>query len=639
LRWAAIVALWGVIALGLVVAFFALDLPDVDNLNVIERRPSVTLVTTDGAVVATVGDLYAEPVRLAQLPPYLPKALLATEDRRFYSHFGVDPLGLARAMVTNIRAGRLAQGGSTITQQLAKNVFLSPARNMKRKVQEVLLAFWLESRFSKDQILEMYFNRVYFGAGTYGIESASQRYFAKSARQLTLAEAAMLVGMLKAPSRYSPMGNLKLAQERGNQVLANMVDHGTLDAAQAKAAAARPASVARSRQGTRNTRYFADWVLESISDFAGRRGEDVVVTTTLDLRVQQAAEQAVENLLAREGERLDVEQAALVALSPNGAVRAMVGGRDYRDSEFNRITQAHRQPGSAFKPFVFLAALELGLRPDTVFQDGPISVGNWSPRNFDPGYSGPVSMRDALVRSINTVSVMISEQIGRQNVIQAARRLGIVSQLPGHPSIALGAGEVTPLELTAAYVPFANGGMYAPPHGIVEIRTKGGEVLYRRVEPPLTRVVADLQLGQMNDMLSAVVNFGTGRVARLDRPAAGKTGTSSDFRDAWFVGYTADLVTGVWVGNDDNRPMNRVAGSGLPAQIWRTFMQDAVRSTPSKPLATSDAVAAREDEHRTIWDRILGRFGGGSSAPQPAQQPQSAPSRPRNSWEPNPFDR
>jgi penicillin-binding protein 1A len=634
LRWSLIAALWGGIVLAGIIAWFALDLPDVKNLNVIERRPSVTLVTADGSVVATVGDLYSDPAVLAKLPKHVPLALLATEDRRFYSHFGVDLLGLMRAVWVNVRSGRMAQGGSTITQQLAKNVFLTPQRNLKRKVQEVLLALWLENNYSKDQILEMYLNRVYFGAGTYGIESAAQRYFAKPATQLSLPEAAMLVGMLKAPSRYSPIANLKLSQARANQVIANMEAFGAINEAVAKQAVARPATVARSRIGTRNTRYFADWVLESISDYAGRRREDLIVTVTLDLRLQQAAERAVETLLARDGERLDVEQAALVALSPDGAVLAMVGGRDYRDSEFNRVTQAHRQPGSAFKPFVFLAGLESGMRPDSIVEDRPITVANWTPRNFEPNYLGAITLREALARSINTVAVQVSEQAGRPRVIEAARRLGIISPLAPHPSIALGASEVTPLELTAAYAPFANGGSAVPPVGIREIRTRGGEVLFRG-EVQARPVIDPVILGQMNDMLSAVVQIGSGRATQLDRPSGGKTGTSSDFRDAWFVGYTADIVAGVWVGNDDNTPMKRVAGSGLPAQIWKSFMQEAVRGVPTRPLQTPDVIAQRDQEHRTIWDRILGRFG--TAAPQPTLSP--APSAPPARVEANPYDR
>lgn len=621
LRWLAVGAVWGAVALGLLVAFFAWDLPDVRKLHVVQKRPSVTLVTEQNAVIATFGDLYSEPATLAKLPPVLPQALLATEDRRFYRHFGIDVLGLARATWVNFRAGRAVQGGSTITQQVAKNVFLTPQRNLKRKVQEVLLAFWLEANFSKDEILELYFNRVYFGAGAYGIESAAQRYFAKPAARLTLPEAAMLVGMLKAPSRYSPISNLKLAQGRANQVIANMVDNGTLSPDAARSAFARPAQVARARESTRSARYFADWVLEGVADYVGRRTDDLVVVTTLDLRLQQTAEKAVDAALAKDGERLDAEQASLLSLQPGGAVRAMVGGRDFRDSEFNRVTQAHRQPGSAFKLFVFLAALEAGISPNDSFVDGPITVANWQPRNYDGAYAGTITFREAVARSTNTVAVQLSERVGRARVIEAAHRLGIVSDLKAHPSLALGASEVTMLELAGAYATLANRGASVQPYGIVEIRTQQGEVLYRR--PPVSNgpVISERVLGQLTDLLQGVVTGGTGRAAQLDRPVAGKTGTSSDYRDAWFMGYTAELVTGVWTGNDDNSPMNKVTGGGLPAQIWKAFMQDALRGAPRQALPTAPA----DLEQQSVWQKVLGQFGGRPAAPASGTAPVLAP--------------
>lgn len=623
-RWAAIAAIWLVLMGGAVVAYFAWDLPDTKGLYTVEKRPSVTLVTQDGAMVATYGDLYAEAVRVAELPPTVVQALLATEDRRFRHHIGVDPLGLARAAWANFRAGRVVQGGSTITQQLAKNVFLTPARDLQRKVQEVLLAFWLEQQFTKDQILEIYLNRVYFGAGAWGIDSAAQRYFAKSAKQLNLAESAMLVGMLKAPSRYSPLSNPERATRRANQVLFNMVDAGVLAEPAARAAMAKPAEVADSREGTRNARYFADWILDGISDVVGRRTDDMIVTTTLDMRLQGLAETAVENGLAREGEKQKVDQAALLALGTDGAVRAMVGGRDWRTSAFNRATQARRSPGSAFKPFVFLAALEAGISPDDVFVDGPINVGGYAPKNFDGRYAGSVTFRDAAARSINTVSLQLSERAGRARVIDAARRLGIVSDLLAVPSLPLGTQEVTPLELVGAYAGIAAGGYRVPPYGIVEIRTQKGEVLFRRLAASPDRVVGARVNAELVGLMRGVVETGTGRAARLDRPAAGKTGTSSDYRDAWFVGFTADLVAGVWVGNDNNSPMNRVLGSGLPAQIWRGFMIEAGRGVAPKDLAPPPAQGVA-GELESVWQKVLRQFGGGSAPAGPAAPRPQAP--------------
>ena len=624
-RWSLVAAIWGGLGLAAVAAYFAYDLPDLKALHVVERRPSVALLAHDGTLVATYGQLYTEPVRLRDLPKSLSAAVIATEDRRFYHHYGIDPIGLARAVYVNLRGGRLTQGGSTITQQLAKNVFLTPERTLKRKIQEVLLAFWLEARFAKDEILELYLNRVYFGAGAYGVEAAAQRYFDKPARALNLGESAMLIGLLKAPSRFAPTADLKTAQGRAAQVLANMASAGYLTAAEAKAAQARPAQLARSRQPVRGARYFADWVLDDVSDYVGRPADDLIVVTTLDMRLQQAAERAVEARLARQGDRLQAEQAALVALDLNGAVRAMVGGRDHRDSPFNRATQARRQPGSAFKLFVYLAALESGIRPDDSFVDGPVAVGNWRPRNFDNGFAGTVSVREAVARSINTVAVQVTERVGRRRVIEAAHRLGIAGDLAPHPSLALGTAEVTLLELAGAYTALANGGFGVLPHGIVEIRTRGGTVLYRRAGSGRGAVIDARVAAGMHDLLAGVIDHGTGRIARLDRPAAGKTGTSQDFRDAWFVGYTGSLAAGVWVGNDDGQPMKRVTGGGLPAEIWRDFMLDALKGEPAQPLVARGAGPSGED--KSLWQKIIAQFGrvggsgSGESAPAPRRRP------------------
>lgn len=619
-----VLGIWGAIGVGGLVAYFAYSLPNFNELYIIERRSSISLRAADGSMLATFGDLYGEHRKLAELPPHLPAALIATEDRRFYSHYGIDPIGLARAMWANMRSGRVVQGGSTLTQQLAKNVFLDPGRTLKRKVQELLLAFWLERNFTKDQILEMYLNRVYFGAGAHGVEAAAQRYFDKPAPKLTLTESAMLVGLLKAPSRLAPTGNIKSAQSRAAQVLDNMVVAGLLDQAAAKAAIAKPAQLARSRLPMPNARYFADWVVEEIYQLVGRAHPDLIVWTSLDARLQQAAERAAENALARDGEKLDVEQAALVALSPDGAVRAMVGGRDYLDSAFNRATQARRQPGSAFKPILFLTALENNIHPDDSFVDGPITVDNWTPRNYDGKYQGMTSFRDAAARSTNTVAVQLSERVGRQRVIDTARRLGIVSDLKPHPSLALGAFETGLLELTNAYAAFANGGYTVLAYGILEIRDTQGNVLFRRDGQSVMAHMIDAEpLAELNELLQGVIDNGTGRAARIGRPAAGKTGTTSDYRDAWFIGYTPDIIAGVWVGNDNNSPMNKVSGGGMPAQIWRAFMQEAVKGSEARPLPQRPAVTL--PSLPSLWDRIVRQFGGSSPAPAPAAGPAVPP--------------
>ncbi len=655
LRLALVAGIWAVVALGGLFAYFAYDLPDFKELYVIERRNSVTLKAADGTVLATYGDLYGEHRTLSELPKHLPQALIGTEDRRFYDHFGLDPIGLARAMWVNMRAGRVVQGGSTLTQQLAKNVFLDSGRTLKRKAQEVLLALWLERNFTKDQILEMYLNRVYFGAGAYGVEAAAQRYFDKPATQLSLTESAMLVGLLKAPSRLAPTGNIKSAQQRASQVLRNMADAGLIDDSALDAALKRPAQLAASRSPMPNARYFADWVLEEVYQLVGRQHGDLVVLTSLDARLQQAAERSVSAVMGREGEKQNAEQAALVALSPDGAVRAMVGGRDYIDSPFNRATQARRQPGSAFKPIVFLTAVETGIEPGDMFSDTPITIdGKWSPRNFDGKYQGDISFAEAAARSSNAVAVRLSEQVGRQRVIDTARRLGIVSDLKPHPSLALGAFETGLLELSNAYVAFANGGYTVMAYGVREVADGNGNVLFRRGnESVMAHMIDEQPLGMLNDLLRGVVDTGTGRAARLpNRQVAGKTGTTSDYRDAWFIGYTPDLIAGVWVGNDDNSPMNKVSGGGLPAQIWRGFMNDALRGSEPRDLPTArgglqrllsgllgsdaqagPAVAAPPNNNSgstnepSLWDRILRQFGRPQSA-GPAQLQPSAQGSP-----------
>ncbi|MDP6816190.1 MAG: transglycosylase domain-containing protein, partial [Alphaproteobacteria bacterium] len=513
LYWIAVLAVWGVILAMGVVVWYAYDLPDVSKLSVIERKPSLTLLDHRGRTIARFGDIYGEAVQVAELPPHLMQAVVATEDRRFHSHFGIDPIGLARAMVVNLRAGRIVQGGSTISQQLAKNVFLTHQRTLKRKVQEFLLAMWLEANFSKDQILTLYLNRVYLGAGAYGVDAAARRYFAKSARQVNLAEAAMLAGLLKAPSRLAPTGNLKAARNRAAVVLNNMVAAGHIDAAKARRAKQRPAALrpgrSRGRSG-RPARYFTDWIVDRLTDFVGPTERDLTVTTTLDRELQQTAEAAVGRLFAGPAGKQRIGQAAVLALAPNGAVRAMVGGRDYAKSQYNRATQARRQPGSAFKPVVYLAGLESGLRPDTVLTDRPVTVGGWSPRNYSGKHVGQVTLTRALAESINTVAVQVSERAGRDRVVEVARRLGIASALPGHPSIALGTAEVSLLELTAAYGALANQGRGVLPHGILEVRDGRGRLLYRRRGSGAGQVVAADDAARLTAMLQAVIVEGTG---------------------------------------------------------------------------------------------------------------------------------
>ena len=623
LRWGLVTSIWVAVLLAGAVGWYAYDLPDIDKLQQPTRRPSVTLSAADGSVIATYGDLYGRPLKWKEIPPHLLQAILAIEDRRFFDHGGFDVFAVIRAAYVNIRSGTIRQGGSTITQQLAKNLFLTPARTVRRKVQELLISFWLEAKFTKKQIFTIYINRVYLGAGTYGVEAASRRYFGVSAREVSLHQAAVLAGLLKAPSRYTPAYNPDGAKGRAKLVLDQMVAADFLTEAQARRAAGAPLRLA-ARSETGGNRYFADWILEQASAYVGNTGRDLVVRTTLDPRLQEAAEKRLAEALSKNGKKAKAEQGALVALTPDGAVRALVGGKDYRKSQFNRATQALRQPGSAFKLFVYLAGIEAGLTPDDVFQDKPVRIAKWRPRNYTGRYRGPVTLRDAFARSINTVAVQVSERAGRRNVISAARRLGITSELKSHPSLALGASEVTLVELTAAYAALANGGRGVWAHGISEIRDRAGRVLYRRSGSGPGRVIDPQHLSAMHDMLTTVVIEGTGRRAAIDRPVAGKTGTSQDFRDAWFVGYTSELATGVWIGNDDHGPMKRVVGGTLPAGIWREFMLDALNGDrtvkPVRPAVSQMPVQPRVSRQRAPESLLPSR---------PSRR--TAPARPRKS--------
>ena len=585
LRSSALVILWSGLILSALVAYYAWDLPDVENYEKHSRRPSVTLLASDSSVISTYGDLYANVVRYNEVPPYLIQAIVSTEDRRFFDHFGIDIFGIARAALANLRAGSVRQGGSTLTQQLAKNLFLTPERSLRRKIQELLLAFWLEAKLSKRQIFTIYLNRVYLGAGTFGVDAAARRYFGKSVRQINLKEAALLVGLLKAPSRYSPFRDKNLSLIRTNQVLSNMVAAGFLSKQDALQAKMDDLKFTNQVKGS-GARYFSDWLLQRAFAFVGRTSRDLIIKTTLSSRLQKLGEARVVETLTNAGNKRNVGQAALVSLSPDGAIRAMIGGRHYASSQFNRVNQALRQPGSAFKLFVYLAALEAGIEPHDEVVDGPVSIKGWKPRNYSGKFLGRISLRTAFAKSINTVAVKVSEQIGRQKVIKAAKRLGITSKLKSHPSIALGVGEVTLLDLTSAYAIFSNKGFSAWPYGILEIRNNKNEILYKRSPLSTGPLVKNSIVKDMNSMLVDAVKFGTGKRARLSKKVAGKTGTSQGFRDAWFIGFTSGLVTGVWVGNDNFSPMKKVTGGSIPADLWRKFMMDALKGIPDTSFQT-----------------------------------------------------
>ncbi len=573
--WGAVLALWGVIAAIGTLVWIGIHLPPIQSLEIPKRPPSVLILGVNGATLTTRGDMGGATVPLGELPDYVPKAFIAIEDRRFYSHHGVDPLGIARAVVADILRRGASQGGSTITQQLAKNLFLTQERTVSRKLQEVVLALWLEHKYSKAEILELFLNRVYFGAGAYGVEAAAQRYFGKSARHLTLAEAAMLAGLVQSPSRLAPSHNPDGAQRRAAVVLAAMTAQKIITADAEKLALARPARAVKPA-GAGSVNYVADWVMDAVNDLIGNIDQDVVVQTTIDPALQSAAEQALVDTLNQKGDKLGIGQGALVAMTPDGVVRALVGGRNYGESQFNRAIDAKRQPGSAFKPFVYLTAIEHGLTPDTVRQDAPINIKGWKPENYERQYLGPVTLTQALANSLNTVSVRLTLEFTPDAVVRTAYRLGIDSKLTPNATIALGTSEVSPLELASAYATFANGGMAVTPHVVDLIRTGDGKTLYERSQQQLGRIVDARYVAMMNAMMHEVLVSGTAR--RADLPgwqAAGKTGTTEDFRDAWFVGYTSHLVTGVWLGNDDNSPTKKAVGGGLPVEIWSRFMKAA----------------------------------------------------------------
>ena len=582
--WGFVLGVWGFVAVAGLFAYYASQLPPIDQLAVPKRPPNIAILADDGSLIANRGDTGGAAVRLSELPPYLPKAFVAIEDRRFYSHFGIDPIGVARALIRDVVGRGGMEGGSTLTQQLAKNLFLTQERSLSRKIQEAILALWLERKYSKDQILELYLNRVYFGAGAFGVEAAAQKYFGKDARQVTLSEAAVLAGLMKSPTRLAPNRNLNAANERAAEVITAMAEQGHITEAMAKLALAAPAQVVHAK-GAGSVNYAADYVMDMLDDTVGAIDEDIVVSTSLDPRMQAAAEHAVTEELAAKGDRFGVEQGALVALDPDGAVKALVGGRNYADSQFNRAVAAKRQPGSAFKPFVYLSALEKGMTPDTVRDDAPISVKGWKPEDYSREYFGPVTLTKALSLSLNTVAVRLGLEVGPKTVARTAHRLGITSELEPNATIALGTSAVTPLELVAAYDAFANGGIGVQPHVIVRVRTAEGKLLYTRKNASFGRVIDPQYVAMMNTMMEETLLTGTAHKAELPGwQAAGKTGTSQDWRDAWFVGYTSSLVAGVWLGNDDNSPTKKVSGGNLPVEIWSRFMKAALAGTPPADL-------------------------------------------------------
>ncbi|UJQ93452.1 transglycosylase domain-containing protein [Mariluticola halotolerans] len=622
--WGVVAAVWGGIAVTGIVIYYAMQLPAADTWAVPERPANIRIVAADGQLISNRGKMGGEAVSFRELPQYVPAAVISIEDKRFMSHPGVDPIGILAALVDNITEGRIARGGSTLTQQLAKNLFLTPDQNIGRKIQEALLSIWLEQNYSKDQILELYLNRVYFGAGAYGIEAASQTYFAKSARNLSLGEAAILAGLLQAPSRLSPDRHPEAAAARARVVLNEMADEGYISEAEAAAAAIDPNKRIRTRVAGAEY-YVADWVETLMDAYIGSVDEDVIVYTTIDWDLQKQGEFFVREMVRENGPDHNFSQGALVAMEPDGAVRAIVGGTDYAKSQYNRAVTARRQPGSSFKPFVYLSALEHGLTPDSIVEDAPFEYKGWKPQNYSNKYVGRVTLRDALANSLNTVAGRLAIEMGPESVVNTAMRLGISSPLQAVPSIALGSQEVSLLELTAAFAPFANGGNGVIAHVITRIETADGQQLYQNIPAGPGRVIAPENVAMMNDMLSYAVEVGTAKKAHVGNwPIAGKTGTTQDNRDAVFVGFSARMVTGVWLGNDDDSPMKGVGGGGFPVAIWSEFMEkahqglavaalpggDYTRFANAAPAAPDNAgTPSGTEKPRTLVDLFSGLFG------------------------------
>ena len=593
---------------------------------------AVTFLDRYGTEVGSRGIKHNDSVRLDEFPDHLIKAVLATEDRRFYEHFGIDVPGTFRAVLTNARAGGVVQGGSSITQQLAKNLFLSNERTLERKVKEAFLAIWLETRLTKNEILKLYLDRAYLGGGTFGADAASQFYFNKSAREVTLSEAAMLAGLFKAPTKFAPHINLPAARGRANVVLDNLIEAGFMTEGQVFGARRNPAT-AVDRRHERTPNYYLDWAFDEMRKLANTLPKSVhesvfVVRTGLDTGLQQVSEDAIESMLRQHGQQYNASQAATVVMETDGTVRAMVGGRDYGESQFNRATDALRQPGSSFKPYVYATALSNGFKPSSIVVDGPICLGNWCPQNYGRSFSGATTLTSALVRSINVIPVKLSISLGdgnarrgRDKIVATARAMGIRTPLTDTPSLPIGAAEVTVLDHTGGYATFPNGGMAVTPHAILEVRSAGGDLIWRfdRDGRKPRRVISEQVAADMNMMMNKVVEEGTARRAILDGiKAAGKTGTTNDYHDAWFVGFTGNYVAAVWYGNDDYSSLNNMTGGSLPAMTWHQIMAYAHQGVelrpipgvdPATPLSRPAVVAQTKGTERPQQPPVLSKRG------------------------------
>lgn len=575
---ACLLAIIGFLALIGYVFYCYVTMPDIQKAVSRTREPSTVIMAQNGNDIAKFGNVYARVIVPDRLPENLTDAVVATEDRRFYQHFGFDVWGFCRAMATNIFHRRYAQGASTITQQVAKNIFLTQGKTIRRKVQELLLAFWLENKLSKNQIMALYLNRVYFGSGLYGADAAANWYFNKSVYDLNVREAAVLAGLLKAPSRYNPIFNKKAAAARADVVLKSMRDSGYLTEREYQKARTLPISDGQNYRVV-GGRHFAQYVYDEVNTFIGERTDDIVVSTTLDQKLQETAEKILrEKIAGAKGQ--NVSEGAVVILDKTGAVKAMVGGVDYNRSQFNRAVQAKRQSGSGFKPFVYLTALQYGFKPNSTINDAPITIGKWHPENYTKKYYGNVSLTFALAHSLNAATVALSKELYLKDIAANAQKMGISTKLEVTPAMVLGTNSVKVLDMAAAYAVLANGGYRVTPYAINEISTRDGRQIYVRKTIIPEKILSSAVACDMSLMLENVINQGTGKRAKLPIFAAGKTGTTQNYRDAWFIGWTNKYITAVWVGNDNEKPMNKVGGGSLPAEIWHDIMMTTQQDTP-----------------------------------------------------------
>jgi penicillin-binding protein 1A len=573
--------LLGAIALVVAVAVAVASLPSYEQLTKRNDLGQMIRVhASNGAVLISLGPSFGQWLTYDQIPPAMRSAMIAIEDKRFRSHPGVDPIGIARSVAVRVKSGHWLQGGSTITQQLARNIFLTNNRTFGRKIKEAVLALALERKFTKDQILELYLNRVYFGGGAYGIDAASRRFFGHSADHLSLGEASIIAGLVKAPSNYAPTADVAAARDRSEVVLRAMVDNGFITPGEAESVDPARIHIQQTTQQD-SVRYFTDWALPQLDTLIDPTSEPIDVWTTLDPAMQQAAQRAVV------ADAPDGAQGALVALDRDGAVRAMIGGKSYTDSIYNRATQAERQPGSAFKLFVYLAALESGMKPTDMMVDQPVTINGWSPRNDTRDYAGPVSLREAFARSINTISAQIGQQLGFSTIADMAHRFGITTDISTYPSMVLGSSEVRLIEMTQAFASVANNGMAVTPYAITRVVTVNGKELYRHDAAEQRVLVAPWVAAEMTDLLQSAVLTGTGRAAQIGRPVAGKTGTTTSNKDGWFVGFSSGVTTGVWMGRDDARPVAGLYGGTAPARAFHDFMSVAVANRPVQQFQTT----------------------------------------------------